>query len=59
MIHTKSKGNLENATKRLGDILKKHKEYIPALVNLALAKFLLKKTSDARNFLKTALKIEY
>lgn len=47
------------AQKRLQDMLQKNKEYVPALVYMALTKFLLKKASDARNYLKTALKNDY
>jgi len=43
MIHTKSKGNIEVAQKKLKDILAKNKEYVPALVNIALCLFILKK----------------
>ncbi len=59
MIHTKNKANLETAAKRLQDILTKNKEHVPALVNMALCKFLQKKQTDARNYLKVALKNEY
>jgi hypothetical protein len=41
------------------DILAKNKEYVPALVSTALCMFLLKKSTDARNYLKTALKHDY
>ena len=53
MIHTKNKAHIETVMKKLQEILNKNKEYVPALVNMALCKFLQKKSSDARNFLKT------
>jgi tetratricopeptide repeat protein 21B len=59
LIHTKNKGSLELAAKKLQDILNKNKEYVPALVNMALCKFLQKKSTDARNYLKTCLKNEF
>ena len=59
MIHTKQKNNLELAAKRLQDILTKNKDQVPALVVMALCKFLQKKQTDARNYLKVALKNEY
>lgn len=43
MIHTKQKNNLELAAKRLQDILTKNKDQVPALVVMALCKFLQKK----------------
>ena len=51
--------NLETADKKVQETLTKKKEYVPALVNMALSLFLLKKTTDARNYLKTALKNDY
>jgi lipopolysaccharide biosynthesis regulator YciM len=59
LIYTQQKGNLETAQKKLKDILKKNSEYVPALVNLSLCLFMLKKSTDARNYLKTALKNDY
>lgn len=59
LIYTKMKANLETAAKKLKETLTKNKEYVPALVNMALSLFLLKKTTDARNYLKTALKNDY
>ncbi len=59
MIHTKQKANLELAAKRLQDLLTKHKDYIPALVCMALCKFIQKKQTDGRNYLKTCLKNDY
>ena len=53
------RANLETGAKKLKEILTKNKEYVPALVNMALSLFLLKKTTDARNYLKTALKNDY
>jgi tetratricopeptide repeat protein 21B len=47
------------AQKKLQEILNKNKEYVPALVLMALAKFILKKSTDARNFLKTVQKKDY
>jgi hypothetical protein len=39
LIHSKTKPNLEAAQKKLQDILAKNKDYIPALVTLALCRF--------------------
>jgi len=59
LIHAKTKNGLESCVKRLQDILTKNKEYVPALYYMALCKFMLKKQTDARNYLKTLLKNEY
>ncbi len=50
---------MDAAMHRLQEILGKNKEYIPALVMLALAKFISKKNTDARNYLKTVMKHDY
>ena len=59
LIHSKKKENVESAQKRLNEILSKNKEYVPALVLMALCKFILKKSNDARNFLKIVQKKNY
>lgn len=59
LIHSKVKANLDIASKKLQDILTKNKEYVPALVCMALCKFIQKKQTDARNYLKTCLKNDY
>lgn len=59
LIHSKQKANLELASKRLQDVLNKQKDYIPALVTMALCKFIMKKQTDGRNYLKTCLKNDY
>lgn len=59
LIHTKNKNNLELAAKRLQDLLNKHNDYVPALAAMALCKFIQKKQTDGRNYLKTCVKSEY
>mmetsp|Transcript_11267 Transcript_11267/g.8274 ORF Transcript_11267/g.8274 Transcript_11267/m.8274 type:complete len:154 (+) Transcript_11267:2092-2553(+) len=59
LIHAKTKNGLESCAKRLQDLLAKNKNYVPALYYMALSKFLLKKSTDARNYLKTLLSNEY
>ena len=52
-IASKDPKELEIAEKKLKKILEKNKEYVPALCAMALCKFIQKKSSDARNYLKT------
>ena len=54
-----SKPCLEQCEKVLKGLLVKNKEYVPALVTLGLVKFIQKKSSDARNYLKTVLKNDF
>lgn len=46
------KGGLEQGLKNLNDILKTNTEYIPAMLALAVGKFIQKKSTDAKNLLK-------
>ena len=50
---------LEQCEKVLKGLLSKNKDYVPALVTLGLVKFIQKKSSDARNYLKTVLKNDF
>lgn len=59
LIHSKQKDKLEKAEKRLKAMLTASKDYVPALVTIALCKFVQKKSTDARNYLKTVLAKEY
>lgn len=59
LIATKQKNNLETASKMLKQILAKNSNYVPGNVNMGLCLFLLKKSSDARNYLKTVVKNDY
>jgi hypothetical protein len=43
----------------LKQILAKNSNYVPGNVNMGLCLFLLKKSSDARNYLKTVVKNDY
>jgi len=51
-IATKQKQNLDTAQKQLKNILAKNSNYVPAAVQMGLALFMMKKSSDARNYLK-------
>lgn len=51
-VHSKIKGNLENASKKLSEILQKNKDYIPALYTMALCKFVQKSNSDGKKYLQ-------
>ena len=59
LISSKNKAELDSAVKTLQNLLAKNKDYVPALVAMALAKFILKKSSDARNYLKTVIKNDF
>lgn len=59
MISTKQKQGLEMAEKKLKEIISKNKDYVPALVTMALCKFIQKKNTDARNHLKIVNAKEY
>jgi tetratricopeptide repeat protein 21B len=59
LIASKQKADLEQATKLLNFILSKNKDYVPALVTMGLCKFIQKKSTDARNYLKEVIKGEY
>ena len=56
---SKQKQNLEQAAKMLKGILAKNSQYVPGNVCLGLCLFILKKSSDARNYLKTVIKMDY
>tara|TARA_B110000285_G_C15115003_1_gene613532 strand:- start:535 stop:1926 length:1392 start_codon:yes stop_codon:yes gene_type:complete len=59
LIASKEKGNLEAASKQLKLLLQKNSQYVPGNVVMGLCLFLLKKSSDARNYLKTVVKNDY
>ena len=59
LISSKNKAELDSAVKTLQNLLAKNKDYVPALVAMALAKFIRKKSSDARNYLKTVIKNDF
>jgi hypothetical protein len=52
-IASKDPKELSAAETKLKKILEKNKDYVPALVAIAQCKFIQKKTSDAKNYLKT------
>ena len=58
-ITSKEVKELEVAEKKLKKILEKNKEYVPSLVAMGLCKFILKKSSEARNYLKTVTQQEF
>lgn len=53
LICSQDNKSLEAAEKQLKALLSKNKEYVPALVVMALCKFMKKNSQDARNYLKT------
>ncbi|KAL4503354.1 hypothetical protein ABPG72_000960 [Tetrahymena utriculariae] len=53
------KGGLEQGLKNLNDILKTNNDYIPAMLALAVGKFIQKKSTDAKNLLKLLWKRQY
>lgn len=55
-VCSKDKTNLATAEKSLKKMLEKQKDYVPALVTMGLCQFILKQSSKARNYLKTAVK---
>ena len=59
LIATKQKANLEQAQKLLKAILQKNSQYVSGNVCMGLCLFILKKSSDARNYLKTVIKNDY
>ena len=59
LIATMQKQNLEQAQKQLKVLLAKNSQYVPGNVTMGLCLFLLKKSSDARNYLKTVVKTEF
>lgn len=58
-IATLQKANLEQAQKQLKILLSKNNQYVPGNVTMGLCLFLLKKSSDARNYLKTVVKNDF
>ena len=59
LIASKKKENLEAASKHLKQVLQKNSQYVPGNVTMGLCLFILKKSSDARNYLKTVVKNDY
>mmetsp|Transcript_13183 Transcript_13183/g.20531 ORF Transcript_13183/g.20531 Transcript_13183/m.20531 type:complete len:113 (+) Transcript_13183:3253-3591(+) len=59
LIATKQKSSLEQAQKLLKAILNKNGQYVPGNVCMGLCLFILKKSSDARNYLKQVVKMDY
>lgn len=59
LISGKQKGELEQAAKQLQELLTQNKEFVPAQVTMGLCKFLQKKSSDARNYLKAVIKNDF
>ena len=59
LIAAKQKAELEQAQKLLKVILQKNSQYVPGNVSMGLCLFILKKSSDARNYLKTVVKNDY
>jgi tetratricopeptide repeat protein 21B len=59
LIASKEKTNLEAASKQLKNLLAKNSQYVPGNVVMGLCLFLMKKSSDARNYLKTVVKNDY
>lgn len=52
MMQTNKKENVEKANQILSEMYKANNQYVPVLNSLSVAKFLLKKSTDARNYLK-------
>ena len=59
LIASKVKANLETAQKLLKTLLQKNAQFVPGNVAMGLCLFILKKNSDARNYLKTVIKMDY
>ena len=53
------KNGAELATVKLGELLKSKPDYAPAMLALSVAKFLTKKATEAKNFLKILSKRPY
>lgn len=58
-IASKDPKELSAAETKLKKILEKNSQYVPALVAIALCKFIQKKTSDAKTFLKSVTQQEF
>lgn len=52
-IASKDAKELAQAENKLSLILKKNKDYVPALVAMALCKFIQKKTADGKKYLQS------
>lgn len=59
LIASKVDKDLKTAQGKLKELLGKQKEYVPALVTMGLCCFLLKKSADAKNYLKTVVKNDF
>ena len=59
MMHTHKKDLISKATKVLQDLLAGNSEYIPAILCLALCKFLVKKTGDAKTLLEKMTQLNF
>lgn len=59
MVHTHKKEYITKAAKTLEDMIKGNSEYVPAILCLAVCKFMSKKASDAKTLLEKLTKINY
>lgn len=59
MMHTHKKDYINKAIKMLQDLLNGNSEYIPAVLCLALCKFMIKKSSDAKNLLEKMTQMNF
>ena len=59
LISSKDPKELATAQKLLKALLQKNSQYVPGNVCMGLCLFIMKKSSDARNYLKTVIKLEY
>lgn len=59
MVHTHRKEYIAKATKMLEDMLKGNSEYVPALLCLAICRFMSKKQSEAKTLLEKMTTINY
>ena len=59
IMFSKQKNSFDAAINKLNDILKEKQDYVPALLALAVAKFLIKKQSEAKTHLKTICKMNF
>ena len=59
MMHTHKKDLISKASKVLQDLLSGNSEYIPAILCLALCKFLVKKTGDAKTLLEKMTQLNF
>lgn len=59
LIATKEKQYLEKAQKKLKEKYEKNKNHVPTNVCMGLCLFILKKSSDAKNYLKPVVTSDY